>query len=396
MSRADATKYDRQSLRLVTELIAIPGRSGHEAQVAEFVSQALRQAGVASSSITHDTAHRKSPIGGECGNLIVKLSGTVRKPRRLLMAHLDTVPLCVGSRPKLDGGMIRPKDASTGLGGDNRAGVAVVLSTALALLDRGLPHPPLTLFFPVQEEIGLVGARFANVSKLGRPALCFNWDGGDPRRVIHGATGAYAIEIVIRGIASHAGVHPEDGVSAAVIASKAIADLDRSGWHGLVKQGDRDGTSNIGVVEGGEATNVVMPLLRLRAEARSHDPEFRSRIVSEFQTAFERAARETRNARGETGSVEFQSELRYESFRLEKNSDVVQTAAAAVRRAGLTPDFVVGNGGLDANWMTAHGLPTVTLGCGQHDIHTVKEWLDVNEFLTACGIALDLAAGSTT
>ncbi|MDQ3330014.1 MAG: M20/M25/M40 family metallo-hydrolase, partial [Planctomycetota bacterium] len=318
--------------------MAIPGRSGQEGRVVEFVKRSLLRAGVAPGAISTDTAHRKSPIGGECGNLIVKLPGTVRKPRRLLMAHLDTVPLCVGSRPVRHGDRILPKDGSTGLGGDDRAGVAVVLGTALAILDRGLPHPPLTLFFPVQEEIGLVGARFASVGKLGRPALCFNWDGGEPSRVIHGATGASAIEILIRGIASHAGVHPEEGVSAAVIAAKAIADLDRNGWHGLVRKLGMTGTSNVGAVAGGEATNVVMPALRLRAEARSHDPGFRARIIDECRAAFTSAADETTNVRGQSGSVEFVSELRYESFRLATDSIVVETAAAAaVRRAGFTP-----------------------------------------------------------
>lgn len=383
-----------RALKLATDLMAIPGRSGQEGGVARFVTSTLRQARVPAAAIVHDAAHRKSPIGGECGNLIVKMPGTVRGPRRLLMAHMDTVPLCVGSKPVRDGDRIVPKSRTTGLGGDNRAGVAVVLSTALNILKQKLPHPPLTLFFPVQEEIGLVGARYAGVNKLGRPALCFNWDGGDPSRVIHGATGASAIEVVIEGIASHAGVHPEDGVSAAVIAAKAIADLDRHGWHGLVQKGEATGTTNVGVMEGGEATNVVMPLLRLKAEARSHDPIFRQQILDAFEAAFERAASETRNARGETGRVAFDTELRYESFRLPRGSEVVTAAARAVEQAGLTPDYVIGNGGLDANWMTAHGLPTVTLGCGQHDIHTVKESLDVNEFLTACDIALDLACGA--
>lgn len=385
---------DAGALRLVTELMSVPGRSGHEGRVAAAVRGRLRSAGVPDSVISIDSAHRKSPIGGETGNLIVKLPGTVRGPRRLLMAHLDTVPLCVGSRPVRRGEKILSKDPATGLGGDNRAGVAVVLNAAAVILSKRLPYPPLTLFFPVQEEIGLVGARFANVAKLGRPALCFNWDGGDPASVTVGATGATAMEIVVRGKASHAGVHPEDGISAAAIAAHAIADLDRNGWHGLVRKGDAAGTSNIGVLSGGEATNVVLPELRIRAEARSHDPIFRERIVGEFDAAFRRAAGAVRNAAGEAGFVEFRPEVKYDSFRLADDAPVAAAAADAVRRTGREPRLVVGNGGLDANWMTAHGLPTVTLGCGQHDIHTVNESLDVEEFLTACRIALDLATGT--
>ena len=82
-----------------TEMMAVPGRSGQDAQMHTAVRARLKSLGVSSSAIVEDTAQKHSPIGGECGNLIVKLPGTMRGPRRLLMAHLDTVPICVGSRP---------------------------------------------------------------------------------------------------------------------------------------------------------------------------------------------------------------------------------------------------------------------------------------------------------
>jgi tripeptide aminopeptidase len=66
-------------------------------------------------------------------------------------------------------------------------------------------------------------------------------------------------------------------------------------------------------------------------------------------------------------------------------------AQEAVASIGLSPRLDVSNGGLDANWMAAHGIPTVTLGCGQNDIHTTGEWLDVAAFEQACRIALRLA-----
>ncbi|MGC1273749.1 MAG: M20/M25/M40 family metallo-hydrolase [Planctomycetaceae bacterium] len=393
MSTRAASRRRKSAIDLVTELMAAPGRSGQEGRIADHVRRALLRAGVPKSAISADAAHRRSPIGGECGNLVVKLPGTVRAPRRLLMAHLDTVPLCVGSQPVRHAARIVSKNPATGLGADNRAGVAVVLQSVLTILDEGLPHPPLTLFFPVQEEIGLVGARYANVSKLGRPALCFNWDGGDPAAVTVGAIGATAMTIVVHGIASHAGVHPENGVSAAVIAGRAIAELDRNGWHGKISTKSGEGTSNLGTMAGGDANNVVMSSLTIHAEARSHDPRFRAKIVAEFDSAFRKAAQEVQNIRGDCGAIEFQAEVKYDSFRLPDDAPAVVEASAAVRRAGGEPRCVVGNGGLDANWMHAHGLTTVTLGCGQHDIHTVAESLDVEEFLTACQIGLDLATG---
>lgn len=382
---------ERAATDLVTRMMAIPGKSGEERAVAEFIIDRLKTGGVPASAITTDSANKKSHLGGQIGNLIVKLPGTVREPRRMLMAHIDTVPLCVGCKPVRDGSFIRPKGSDTALGGDNRAGASVVLTSILEILKHDLPHPPLTLMWPVQEEVGLVGARHVSIGKLGKPKLAFNWDGGPPNQLVIGATGDVNIEIEISGIASHAGAHPEDGVNAAAIASLAIADLTRDGWHGLIEKGRNRGTSNVGAVNGGEATNVVMPGVKLKAEARSHDPKFRQKIVDRFRKAFEKAARELKNSAGQRGSVKFDATLKYESFKLDPKEPSVQTAAAAVESLGMAPEMRICNGGLDANWMTAHGIPTITLGCGQAGIHTVDETLHVESFLQACCVGLKLA-----
>ena len=77
------------------------------------------------------------------------------------------------------------------------------------------------------------------MSKLGKPKLAFNFDGGSPPKLTIGATGGYRMTIDIRGLASHAGNRPEEGVSAIAIASLAIADLVKNGWHGLIDEGRR-------------------------------------------------------------------------------------------------------------------------------------------------------------
>jgi tripeptide aminopeptidase len=310
------------------------------------------------------------------------------------MSHMDTVPLCVGARPVRKGDLIVARDAHTALGADNRAGCSVLLNTVLEIFEKKLPHPPLTVFWAIQEEIGLVGARYVSIAKLGSPKLCFNWDGGEPQMATIGATGGYDVDIWIDGIASHAGGHPEEGVSAATIASIAIADLARNGWHGLVVKGSNAGTSNVGVVTGGDATNVVMPKLEIRAEARSHDPKFREVIVDEMRAAFDRAVAEVKNVKGETGKVRFEADLKYESFRLREDEPAVTTATAAIASIGLKPQLRITNGGLDANWLSARGLPTVTFGCGQQDVHTVNESLVIEHYLRACQIGLALGTGA--
>jgi tripeptide aminopeptidase len=382
---------DAVALRLVMEMMGIPGRSGEESAVMEFIRGKLLEAGVSAGALETDDANRRSKFGGEVGNLALKLPGTVRGPRRMLAAHVDTVPICVGSRPVRKGGRVVSEDKSTGLGGDDRSGAAVLLTTVMAILRSKLPHPPLTFLWTVQEEVGLMGARHVRRSMLGKPRLAFNFDGTTPSVLKIGATGGYRMTIDICGIASHAGNRPEEGVSAIAIASLAVADLVRDGWHGLIERDGGTGTSNVGVIRGGEATNVVTDHVQLRAEARSHDAKFRELIVKEIRAAFERAAATVRNTAGKAGGVQFEGALDYDSFRLKADEPCVAAAVAAIEAEGMEAELAVTNGGLDANWFTAHGIPTVTLGCGQRNIHTAREELDIAEFHQARRIALRLA-----
>jgi tripeptide aminopeptidase len=384
---------DPQATQLLMRLLELPGGSGDEGRVAQFLKKTLIAAGAPANALRSDQAHRRSPLGGKVGNLVLRLPGTVRGPRRMLSAHMDTVPICQGTRPVRRGGRIVPADRAHGLGGDDRSGVALLLITALALLKYRLPHPPLTFLWTVQEEVGLQGARYVNLSQLGKPRLAFNFDGDGPDELTLGATGGYRMEIEIRGRASHAGCHPDQGVSAIAIAALATSDLVENGWHGLVEKGGKLGTSNIGAIEGGAATNVVCDLVRLRAEARSHDQKFRERIVREFEKAFAKAAKKVQSTSGKRGKVTIDGRLDYEAFSLPRNDESVVAAAKAIEAEGREVEYTIANGGLDANWVTARGIPSVSLGCGQYNIHTVDEWLDLAEFHRARRIALRLATG---
>ena len=375
----------------VLRCLAIPGKSGDEGLVAGFVREELLAVGVPPAQIVTDSAHQQTPQPSPMGNLIVDLPGTIDAPRRLLMAHLDTVPICVGSQPQRTGNTVRSADPATGLGADDRAGVATVLTAAIEILKQQLPHPPLTLLWTIQEETGLHGARLLDLSKLHKPRYAFNWDGGSPTKLTIGATGGYRMTITVQGLAAHAGNAPEAGVSAMAIAALAIADLHQRGWHGDVRQGDQRGTSNVGFIRGGEATNVVTDRVVLKAEARSHDPTFRQQIVAEFEAAFERAAQSVVSTTGARGHVEFEGRLDYESFAIPSSSEVVHVAQQVIADLGLETELAICNGGLDANWLNARGIPTVSLGCGQRNQHMVTEELRIDEYLTACEIALSVA-----
>ena len=379
-----------RAIRHLMDLLKVPGPSGSESAVARLVTEKLIACGCKKAWIRHDAAHKKIGEGYEVGNLIARLPGTIKAPRRLFSGHMDTVPLCRGAVPVRRGDRIIPR-SSTALGGDNRTAVGCLLTMIEVLLGEGLPHPPLTLLFTVGEEVGLKGARHVRTADLGKPSMGFNYDGGDPASITIGATGADRWKAEICGISSHAGVHPEDGVSAALITGRAITEIAAKGFFGDVRKGTKTGTSNIGPIRGGEATNQVTDLMVLYGECRSHDPAFLDHITGSYQGAFEKAAASVKNAAGECGSVKFTVARDYHSFEMEKDSSVVRKAEKEVERMGLTPSLAIANGGLDANWLNRKGIPTVTLGAGQHNAHTLKEYADINEYLLGCELALALA-----
>ncbi len=384
---------DREkAIERLLDLLSISAPTGEEKPVADYLTEALLEAGLPRDSVQVDLAASRIPLPCQTGNLIVSLPGTAPGPRRLLVAHMDTVPLAKNAEPVVSGERIVAL-GQTALGGDDRTGVAVLLTAMVELRRLGLPHPPLSFLFTVREESGLRGSAAVRLEDLGFSALAFNFDGGLPNEVTTGATGSKRLDIRVRGVAAHAGVHPERGVSAVAVFAAATAALDKGGWLGLVRRPEAAGTSNIGVVEAGDATNVVTEKLIARAEARSHRPDHLERIVAEYKSAFASAADSHRNESGQPGQVDIQVEETYHAFSLKESEPVVQTAMAAVRAVGLEPRIRISNGGLDANWITRKGLPTVSFGCGQHEIHTTDEYVLIEEYLDACRLALKLATG---
>lgn len=387
------------AVKRLMRFLAVEGVTGQEAAIAKEITKALKEVGVPAKSIKTDDANSRIPLPTQTGNLIVQLPGrgALKSADRLLfMTHMDTVPLCAGAKPKRQGNKI-VNAANAALGGDNRTGCAVLVTLAAELLEHQPDHPPLTLLFTVREESGLFGARHLDPADLGGVAMGFNFDGRSSADVIVGAVGADRWEVEISGKAAHAGVAPERGISATMILALALADVRANGWFGKVTKDGREGTSNIGPVGGandkpaGDATNVVTDYLLAKGESRSHDPKFFKEITAAYREAFDRAVAAVTDHEGNTGEVKFTARTDYHPFRLKDTSPVVKRAVAAVAANGSTPNVRVANGGLDANWMGKHGIPTVTFGAGQNEIHTVKEWVDLPEFESGCRLAYQVA-----
>lgn len=375
------------------DFLAVDGVTGHEAKIAAAIAEALKKIGVPASAITYDDANTRIPVPTETGNLIVRLPGTKPGPHLLFSTHLDTVPLCGGAKPIRKGDRI-VTDGSTALGGDNRTGCAMLVVLAETLIRHKLPHPPITMLFTVREESGLHGARELNPADLGGPVMCINVDGQSPADLIVGAVGQENWEVEIIGKASHAGVAPERGISATLVGALALADARQNGWFGKVVKPDGRGTSNVGIFSGrdgqaaGDATNVVTDYAYLKGEARSPESAFATQIAEGYRAAFARAQSEVKDHEGEMAKVTFTHKAAYPPFRLDDDAPVVRRATRALKTLGIEPNLLFSNGGLDANWLDKHGIPTVTIGAGQAEIHTLKEYVNLPEFAQGCRIAI--------
>ena len=279
---------EKESLDDLFKFLSIPGITGEEEKIALAVKEDLIKSGVPEKYIIFDNVHKEIPLPTQVGNLIVKLPGTIKAERIMFSCHLDTVPLCKGAIPLLQGDKIVPKD-NTALGGDNRTGVSALVTMIKSLIKNKIPHGPITVLFTVREESGLWGARKVNIEDLGSPVRGYNIDGGPVEEIVTGAVGCDRWEAEIFGKAEHAGLAPEKGLSSTMIASLALSDAENKGWYGKVVKGEKFGTSNIGIFGGlnglssGQSPNTVADYTYIKGESRSYNQSFVTDITDAFE-----------------------------------------------------------------------------------------------------------------
>lgn len=134
-----------QMLKDMYELFSIIGPSGKEEAVANYLEPRLVQ--------LLDWVGRD-----EYGNLLGELKvGSGEGKAILLSAHMDTVDFLVpGRRIEVDGLIFRSTSAI--LGGDDRAGIAIVLEVLRQLKDSSFDGV-IKVAFTREEEIGRVGSQ---------------------------------------------------------------------------------------------------------------------------------------------------------------------------------------------------------------------------------------------
>jgi len=365
------TTQDRLTKKFL-QLVEIDGPSGHERDVADFLSGELNRLGL---EVREDQAGEA--FGGTAGNLIARKKGTISDaPSILFCAHMDTIQPTRGIRTVITNGTIAT-DQSTILGADDRAGLAIILETLELLEHRNIPHGPIEVVFTVGEEIGMWGSKHLQVSELvSRTGFVFD-SSAPPGAIIVEAPGSIAFEIRVVGKAAHAAVSPEKGINAIQVASRAVADLP------LGRFGDT-GTINVGIIQGGKAINIVPDEVILKGEVRS---PIESELQEKIAYIEDQFVRQAKNA---GAHVEFKSNRKYNGFRLGDHEAVVQLAMNAVTTAGLQPSTIRYAGGSDANILNEKGIQTVNLGVGFSNVHSSLESIAIEHLVTLSNIGVQL------
>lgn len=347
------------------ELVGIDGVSLFERPVADYLKDHFSRL-----ALTVEEDQAAAAIGGDCGNLLVRMPGKdPSAPGLVISSHLDTI-LPTGTLKVIEKNGIFYSDGTTILGADNRAGVAVMLECARVFTEEGGSPVPLEMLFTVSEENGLLGAKALQEGWLKGSLLYVLDSDGPVGRVVNGAPFGVKIAVMVKGKAAHAGIDPESGVSAVVIASRAIAAMRLGKIDDLT-------TANIGTIHGGQAQNIVPELVDVVGEVRSlEEGRLREQVVH-MEKCFRSAAVEA------GGEIVFYSHPDYPGYYFPQDSPPVDLFRRALKPLGIDLTLESSCGASDANIINGLGIPALVLSVGYLKPHTREESLPRRELINA-------------
>lgn len=288
----------------------------------------------------------------------------------------------VADNPELEqlhGRTLITTDGNTLLGGDDKAGLAIILEIAQRLLeDPSLPRPKLRLLFTCDEEIGH-GVDHVDLEKLGADA-CYTLDGPAADEINSETFSADLATVTVRGVNIHPSIAKGRMVNALRVASALIEALPR--YHRSPESTTgRDGFLHPYLISGGVAEVTVQVLLR----------SFETEKLTYFANMLRDIASDVKNAY--TGSeIEVKITPQYRNLRdgLDKEPRAVPLAIQAHENLGRMPRLEVIRGGTDGSALTAKGLPTPNLSSGQHNPHSPLEFACLDEMEQAVEVTLEL------
>lgn len=315
-------------------------------------------------------------VGSNSGNLIAKLKGTGDKTI-LFSSHMDTVSPGRGIEPIIKDGVLYSK-GDTILASDDKAGVSAIMEMLTVLVEEKIPHHNIEVAFTIFEEGGLHGSKNLDYSKISADfGIVLDSGGGAGHTVLQGPAQS-KINVKFKGKSAHAGVAPEDGISAIVIAAEAIAKMK-------LLRIDGETTANIGSINGGGPTNIVTDTVEIKAEARSLDNDKLQAQVDHMVACVEEAQAKY--------GIEAEIEVieAYKSFKVEEDSLPSQTVKAACETLGFEFKPAKSGGGSDTNNYNLNGIPSVNLGIGMTKAHSTDEFCKIEDILNGTKLIIEIA-----
>jgi len=368
--------------RIIDEFIlqaSIDSPSFKEATIAKYLEQRFKKLG---AEIEFDDAGTK--IGSDSGNMIARLPGKKHGEPLLLSAHMDTVTPADNVEPILKDGIFTSA-GETILGGDDKSGIVEIIEALEVLQEQQIPYVPLEIVISICEEQGLLGAKQLDFSKFkAKRGLALDTRGVDI--VINRAPAANRFKIDIFGHEAHAGVCPEQGVSAIQIASRAIAGMN-------LGRIDAETTANIGTIHGGMASNIIPSRISLRGEVRSHNidklREQTELIISSVEAEVNKAkvmvGDETKQA---TMALELKED--FSPMFVAEDAQILQIIQAAGAALQRPQKIEAAGGGSDANIFNNHGIEMVIMATGMEKVHTIDEQIAVDDMVKASELLVEV------
>ncbi len=314
---------------------------------------------------------------GESINLIAYKKGTNPQASTLVLnAHMDTVEDTEAIRFEVTEDIIR-STGPTILGSDDKSGIAQILEALRVIDETSIPHGDIEVVLTSAEEKGLVGAKHLDSSLIkGRNALVLD-SGGPVGNVIIGAPTHITYSMTINGKAAHAGIEPEKGLNSIRVASEVIASIP----DGRI---DPSTTANVGVINGGTATNIVPKETTIRGEFRSHS---RETLVQLRQDIFEIARA---IAQRFSAQIEIKDTVEYESFLIDEADPFLRLVAEAHQRCGITPIFTITGGGSDANIFNSKGIRAINISNGMQKVHSPEEFILIDDLIKGAEVIVEV------
>lgn len=351
--------------------VQIDSPTKFEREFAEVLMEELKELGL---EVRMDKAGEK--VGSNSGNVLGFLKATSDGEPILFSSHMDTVSPSIGVKPIIRDGVVY-SDGTTILGGDDKAGVAAIMETLQTIVENNIPHGDIEVSFSIFEEGGLFGAKNLDYSQIKSKKAFILDSGGQPGEIIVAGPAQNKIDIKFIGKPAHAGVAPEEGISAIQMASYAIENMK-------LLRIDEETTANIGIVTGGQATNIVMETLNIVAEARSLDNDKLEAQSNHMKAVCEEAAAKF------GGSVEVTINNAYGAFNVDVNSEIVLKTMEAAKNIGLNPHTAKSGGGSDTNIFNSNGITAINLGIGEKKAHTLEEHIHIKDLEAAGRLALEI------